>query len=44
MVAFNIGKALKGGGFEDGHEDDGWYCERVHLAEEDQGYISVLFI
>ena len=39
MVAFNMGKALKGGGSEDGHDGDGWYCERVHLAEEDQGYI-----
>ncbi len=43
MVSFD---ALKGGGFENGHEamDGAAACERVHLAEEDRGYISVLFI
>jgi hypothetical protein len=45
MVAFNIGKTLKGE-FEDGREamDGTAACKRVNLAEEDRGYISVLFI
>ena len=42
MVAFNVGNALKGGGFENGYEVmDG--AMREKFGWEDRGYISVLY-